>query len=477
MRFGFHGFALIVVVLSTPWLASRAWSADVLSYVDAYSDEGVQIASDIWNYAELGYLENQSSAALQQALSGAGFKVEAGVAGIPTAFVASAGAGRPVVAILAEFDALPGLSQAAVPIRSPIERQAGGHACGHHLFGAASVTAGISVSRWLAASGTPGTVRVFGTPAEEGGSGKVYMVRAGLFDDVDIVLHWHPGDRNDASPASTTSNKSGRFRFHGKAAHAASAPDRGRSALDGVEAMNYMVNLMREHVPQETRIHYVITDGGDAPNIVPETAEVYYYVRHPQAGQVLELFERVVATAEGAARGTGTHMEYEVMHGNYPVLPNDVLAERVHTNMTRVGGIRYSSEEQQFAEKIRTTLISPTVELGSEAEILPAKFRQGMGSTDVGDVSWMAPTAGFSTATWVPGTPAHSWQAVAAGGMSIGHKGMLMAARVLALTAVEVFEDEALIEAAWEELKERQGADFEYQALLGDREPPLDYRL
>jgi aminobenzoyl-glutamate utilization protein B len=449
----------------------------VLEYVDAQSEKAITLSDDIWNYAELGYLERQSTARLQGVLTEAGFEVAGGVAEIPTAFVASFGSGKPVIAILAEFDALPGLSQAAVPARSPVTENAPGQACGHHLFGAASVTAGIAVARWLEETGTQGTVRVYGTPAEEGGSGKVYMVREGLFEDVDVVLHWHPGDRNDASPASTTSNKSGRFQFHGKAAHAASAPDKGRSALDGVEAMNYMVNLMREHVPQETRLHYVITDGGDAPNIVPEFAEVYYYVRHPKAEMVKELFERVVAAAQGAARGTGTRMEYEVMHGNYPVLPNDVLAERVHANMAAVGGIAYSKDEREFADEIRTTLIAPDLALGSEAEIRPSKFRQGMGSTDVGDVSWMAPTAGFTTATWVPGTPAHSWQAVASGGMSIGHKGMLMAAKVLALTAVDLIQDKTLIKNAWQELEERQGADFEYQALLGDRKPPLDYRL
>lgn len=463
---------VVVAVVVPP-----VWPADVAEYVETQSRSAIALSDDIWSYAELGYLEQKSSQRLRAALKEAGFMVTSGVSGIPTAFAATAGAGKPVIAILAEFDALPGLSQAAVPTRAPVVENAPGHACGHHLFGAASVTAGISVARWLNETGTPGTVRVYGTPAEEGGSGKVYMVRAGLFDDVDVVLHWHPGDRNDASPASTTSNKSGRFRFHGKAAHAASAPDRGRSALDGVEAMNYMVNLMREHVPQEARMHYVITDGGDAPNIVPEFAEVYYYVRHPEATQVVALFERVVAAGEGAAQGTGTRMEYEVMHGNYPVLPNDVLAARVHANMTKVGGVQYSPGEAKFAEEIRATLISPDLPLGSEVEVRPSKFRQGMGSTDVGDVSWMAPTAGFTTATWVPGTPAHSWQAVAAGGMSIGHKGMLMAAKVLATTAVELFQDDELIAEAWKELKVRQGPDFEYEALLGDREPPLDYRL
>ena len=286
----------------------------------------------------------------------------------------------------------------------------------------------------------------------------------------------NPSDRNDASPGSSTANKSGRFQFRGAAAHAASAPDKGRSALDGVEAMNYMVNLMREHVPSDARIHYVITDGGDAPNIVPEFAEVYYYVRHPRPEQALALFERVVAAGEGAARGTGTEVSYEVMHGNYPVLPNDTLAEVFDAHLRAIGGIAYSPEEQAFAEALRRTLLAPRLALGSQREVRPFRFRQGMGSTDVGDVSWNVPTAGFRTATWVPGTPAHSWQAVAAGGMSIGHKGMMLAAKVLAVTVADLLRDRDRLRAARAELERRRGADFVYEALLGDRAPPLDYR-
>lgn len=377
----------------------------------------------------------------------------------------------------AEFDALPGLSQDATPERNPLEEDAPGHACGHHLFGAASASAGVAIARWLEESEVSGTIRVYGTPAEEGGSGKVYLTRAGLFDDVDVVLHWHPGDRNDASPSSSTSNKSGRFTFKGIAAHAAAAPDRGRSALDGVEAMNYMVNMMREHVPADTRIHYVITDGGDAPNIVPESAQVYYYVRHPQVARVLTLFERVVTAARAGAMGTGTTMTYEVMHGNYPVLPNDRLARLVYDNLVSLGGLSYTQEETLFAEQIRKTLIGEVLPLASAGEIQPFVFRQRMGSTDVGDVSWTVPTVGFGTATWVPGTPAHSWQAVASGGMSIGHKGMLLAARLLAVTAADLYQNQGIIDAATEEFHRRRGADFEYNSLLGDRDPPLDYRL
>ena len=346
--------ALLLAAGVTP--SAAAADQQVLAEVEKEREAAVAIADDIWAFAELGYLETKSSQRLRTYLSESGFDVESGVADIPTAFVATHGQGKPVIGILAEFDALPGLSQAAKPVRQPIAKGMPGHACGHHLFGAASATAGVAVARWLAATGTAGTVRVYGTPAEEGGSGKVYMVRAGLFDDVDVVLHWHPADRNDASAASSTANKSGRFRFQGIAAHAASAPERGRSALDGVEAMNFMVNLMREHIPEEARIHYVITDGGDAPNIVPESAEVYYYVRHPKLPTVKALFERVVKAAEAAALGTGTQMTYEVMHGNYPVLPNETLARLVDANLRRLGGYAYSPEERRFAEAVHRTL-------------------------------------------------------------------------------------------------------------------------
>jgi aminobenzoyl-glutamate utilization protein B len=468
--------ALVVSALMLS-VGALAREVDVAKHVDQRFERYSTLAKDIWDYAELGYLEEKSSKRLQQELKREGFKVKTRVAEIPTAFVASFGRGRPVIGILAEFDALPGLSQDAVPNRSPLVADGPGHACGHHLFGSASVAGAIAVKGWLEAGGHEGTVRLYGTPAEEGGSGKVYITRAGAFDDVDIVIHWHPSDRNRVNYRTSTANKSGRFQFHGLAAHAAAAPDRGRSALDGVEAMNYMVNMMREHVPSDARIHYVITDGGDAPNIVPEFAEVYYYVRHTDIEVAKALFERVVKAAEGAARGTGTTMDYEVMHGNYPVLPNETLARLVDAKLHQLGGFEYTRDETEFARKIRETLIGVRLELGSHREIQPMEFRRGMGSTDVGDVSWMVPTIGLGTATWVPGTPAHSWQAVAAGGMSIGFKGMALAAKAIALTAVDLFEQPEIIEAAREEFEKRRGADFEYRALLGDRDPPLDYRL
>jgi len=451
----------------------------VIKEIDQKSSFYGEIAQQIWEYAELGYLEEKSSSLLKSTLEKEGFSITSGIAEIPTAFEASFGSGSPVIGIMAEYDALPGVSQEAVPERKERTPGGNGHACGHHLFGTASVAAAISVKNWLESSGSSGTIKLFGTPAEEGGAGKVYMVRAGLFDDVDAMLHWHPGSRNAAWAASSLSNKSAKFRFYGQASHAAAAPHNGRSALDAVEAMNFMANMMREHVPSETRIHYVITSGGEAPNVVPAFAEVFYYVRHPEMQWVKDIFDRLVNVAEAAAMGTETKMEYEVIHGLYNLLPNETLSRVMHENLEKIGGVHYTEEEVAFAEAIKETLPkNAKTDINSAKSVIPFQVleRGQGGSTDVGDVSWQVPTAGLSTATWVPGTSAHTWQAVAAGGTSIGTKGMINAAKVISLTAIDIFNNPELCNQALEELNRRRGKDFIYEALLGDREPPLDYR-
>src|SRR6266850_2395074 len=304
--------AFLAVLVATVY-AQRDDRAAMLASLEAKRETYATVAKQIWAFAEVGYQEQKSSALLQQQLRAAGFQVTAGVAGIPTAFVATVGTGRPVIGIVGEFDALPGLSQEAqTAMRHAIEENAPGHGCGHNLLGTGALAAAVAVKEWLVASGQKGTLRYYGTPAEEGGSGKVYMIRAGLFSDLDVAVSWHPGDRNEASPTSSTANITAKFRFHGVAAHAAAAPDRGRSALDAVEAMDYMVNMMREHVPQETRIHYVITRGGEAPNVVPAFAEVYYYVRHPDPVEVKSTWDWVTKAAQGASMGTETRFEVEV---------------------------------------------------------------------------------------------------------------------------------------------------------------------
>jgi aminobenzoyl-glutamate utilization protein B len=448
----------------------------VLASIDQKAQTYARIAMQIWSFAEVGYQETKSSALLQEQLKSAGFTVSAGVAEIPTAFTATWGSGKPVIGIVGEFDALPGLSQAATPERQPLVPEGPGHGCGHHLFGTASTAAAIAVKDWLVATKRSGTIRFYGTPAEEGGSGKVYMLRAGLFDDVDAVVGWHPGDRNAASASSTLANVTGKFRFRGISAHASSAPDRGRSALDGVEAMDNMVNMMREHIPSDARIHYVITNGGKAPNVVPDFAEVYYYARHNDMRILNAIWDRIVNASKGAALGTDTAVELELTGAVWNVLPNNHLVGLMQKNLLRVGGFEYTPEERAFAERLRKTLDGTLPPVDSANSVLTPQGGIGSASTDLGDVSWRVPTVQLTAATWVPGTPAHSWQATAAGGTSIGVKGMLVAAKSMALTTIDLFTDPTHVQKARAEFDERRGPGFKYTTRLADRKPALDYR-
>jgi aminobenzoyl-glutamate utilization protein B len=463
----FLGFSSFVLAQKTDKI-----TANLEAKKEVYSS----IAQQIWGFAEMGYQEEKSAALLQETLIAEGFKITKGVAGIPTAFIAEYGEGLPVIAILGEYDALPGLSQEAVAEKKSAGKAAG-HACGHHLFGTASTAAAIEVKNWLKANKKKGTIRFYGCPAEEGGSGKVYLVREGLFKDVDIALHWHPSDANDANPGSALANKSAKFRFYGVASHAGMAPEKGRSALDGVEAMNMMVNMMREHIPSDTRIHYVITNGGKAPNVVPDFAEVYYYVRHGNRKVVVDIFDRVAKAAEGAALGTGTQMDYELIGGTHELLPNMTLQKMMYANLVKVGGVTYTEKEREFGNQIIQSLGIENGSVDKAAVVQPYKtLDPSFGSTDVGDVSFTVPTAGMGSATWVPGTPAHSWQAVAAGGTDIANKGMMVAAKTIALTAIDLFLNPDQIVKAKTELEEKRGKDFKYTPLLGDRKPALDYR-
>lgn len=468
-------YLILVVVFSQPAFTQKT-KQDVIKSIDGKYDQYATTAKKIWDLSEVGFQETQSSALLQQLLKDAGFNVQNNIAGMPTAFTATYGSGKPIVGILGEYDALPGVSQEAVPELKPIPGKLAGHACGHHLFGVASAAAAIAVKDWMIANKKAGTIRFYGTPAEEGGSGKVYMVRDGLFTDVDVVINWHPGAQNSAGYGSSLANKNGKFRFYGIASHAAASPERGRSALDGVEAMDNMVNMLREHVPQETRIHYVITRGGEAPNVVPAFAEVYYYVRNPKRDNVKSIWTRIEDAAKGAAMGTGTRVEVEVTGGVYDLMGNETLARVMDANLRTVGGYTYTEEEKQFATKLQETYKDQAQPLESTQVIGPLRTFDGSASTDVGDVSWVVPTVGLSTATWVPGTAAHSWQAVAAGGTSIGSKGMMVAAKTMALTAVDLFTNPVTIEESWKELRKKRGENFKYEALIGDRKPALDYR-
>lgn len=450
----------------------------ILKGIENSKSKYQEMAHEIWELAELGFLEDKSVKILSDQLTGAGFTVEHGVAGMPTSFVASYGSGKPIIGFLAEYDALPGMSQKPVPTYDPLVSGGAGHACGHHLFGTGSVAAAIAVKEWLQSSGASGTIRLYGTPAEEGGGAKIFMVREGLFDDVDAVLTWHPGAKNQAAASSTLAAASINFKFRGIASHAAAAPERGRSALDGVEAMNYMVNLMREHIPMESRIHYNIKHGGSAANIVPAYAEVGYIIRHPDVQTMQHLLERVRRAAEAAALGTDTSVEEEIEIGYYNIMVNETLSKVMHANMTKVGGVTYNAEELDFAQQIIEGFTNKDVE-PKNAEKIEDYFllEKGKGgSTDVGDISWVVPTSSLRAATWVPGTSAHSWQAVAAGGMSIGIKGMMVASKTMALSAISLMKDPAKVAEAKKEFDKRIPDGFTYECLVGDNPPPLNYR-
>ncbi|MBI1900082.1 MAG: amidohydrolase [Planctomycetia bacterium] len=467
--------SLAVVVCLLAAGPAAAQKEELSEAIDARADAAWQAALKIWQWAEPGYQEEKSSQLLATMLKEAGFEIRP-VEGIPTAFVASVGDEKPVIAILGEFDALPGLSQTAEPVRQPRPDDHNyGHACGHHLFGVASASAAIALAEQVKAGKLKATIRFYACPAEEGGAAKVFMVRDGLFDDCDVALHWHPGSSNTAGDSTNLARVAAKFRFYGKSTHAAGAPEQGRSALDAVELTNHAAEMLREHTPDFTRIHYVITSGGSAPNVVPEFAEVYYYVRHPKSQIVRDVYRRLLLCAQAGALATETKLEVEYLGGTMEFLPNNALADVALKNLRALNDLKYTAEETQFATRIQATLEKPAP-LEDVERVFDRSGSTSKGSTDVADVSWAVPTTGFTTACFVPGTAGHSWQAVAAGGTTIGRKGMLLASKVLAATAWDVAHDEKLLLAAKTEHRERL-AKQKYEPLLEKgQKPPLDYR-
>ncbi len=465
---------LMVMLVLSPALA-LAQKGALNESIERRGDETWHVARQIWQFAEPGYQEVQSAKLLADTLERAGFTIKRGVAEIPTAFVATYGEGRPIIGIMGEYDALPGLSQQAVPEQLPREGATYGHGCGHHLFGAASMSAAIAIAEQIKAGQVRGTVRFYGCPAEEGGSGKTFMVRAGLFDDCDAALHWHPSSRNSAGDGSCLARAAVKFRFKGKSAHAAGSPEQGRSALDAVELTCHAAELLREHTPDFTRIHHVITAGGGAPNVVPDFAEVFFYIRHPKAEIVKELYPRLVKCAQGAAIATETKLEELYLGGTMEIVPNDALAQVALTNLKSLNDLKYSADELQFATRLQATLTKPQP-LETLNQVFDVSTDIGKGSTDVGDVSWVVPTTGFTTACYVPGTGAHSWQAVAAGGTTIGRKGMQLAARTMAAIAWDLFHQPDTLARAKAELARHLAGRKYDPLLLPGQKPPLDYR-
>jgi len=467
------------LVLNQAATSEKNIQSGVLQTIQGLEDSSWGLAKKIWELAEPGYLEKESSRLLSENLEKHGFQIERGVAGIPTAFTATIGKGKPIIAILGEYDALPELSQEPVANRKPrMEGNGYGHACGHHLFGVACANAAIGLGEAIKQGKLQGTIRFYGCPAEEGGAAKAFMVREGLFKDVDVALHWHPGSRNSAGDSSCLARIAVKFRFHGKAAHAAGSPEKGRSALDALLLTIHAVELLREHTPEGTRLHHTITSGGGAANVVPEFSEGFFYVRHPKAEVVASLWPRLLKCAQAGALATETRLEVVPLGGTMQILPNDTLAQVTRKNLTALNNLKYTKEETEFAIRLRETFPDqniPTLE--SIREVTDVSGKTTMGSTDVGDVSWVVPTTGFQVATWVPGTPGHSWQAVACGGTTIAKQGMMLASKTLAATAMELILNPQKIQDAKKEhalrLKENQ-----FKPLLEkDQKPPLDYRL
>ena len=446
--------------------------ASVEAYLESHRRTLTDLSDLIWSTPETSLRETASSRALMDLLASEGFELQ-GVDSMPTAFVASFGRGSPVIALLGEYDALPGLSQApGIAEARPLAEGGAGHGCGHNLLGTASAAAAIAVAQAVREGKLRGTVRFYGCPAEETLVGKVFMAKAGLFDEVDCALTWHPGTTNAVWATSTQAMNSLRVRFRGTAAHAAANPEDGRSALDAVELMDVGANFLREHVPSNARIHYVITDGGDAPNVVPAHAEVWYYVRAPRRGEVEAISRRLLDVAQGAALMAGVTHEVELVTGCYDTLPNRTLGDLLQRQMEALGAPRYSSGDHELARALQATF--PVDALGRElrqlrrrglslppdcslVETVAPSYGYGewdSGSTDVGDVSHLVPTAQITTVTAPLGTPGHSWQNVVAAGSAIGHRGMLYAAHVLARSACALFEQPELIAQAKEEFRQ-----------------------
>ncbi len=441
----------------------------VVQEVDAQRATLIDLSDQIWRFAETALKETKSSKVLADYAEREGFRVTRGVAGLPTAFVAEFGQGSPVIGIMGEYDALPGISQKAQPTREALVDGAPGHGCGHNMFGTASLGAAIAIKRLVADGSLKGTIKFFGTPAEEDVGGKIYMAREGVFKGVDIMLAWHPETRTRADVASSQAIVDLAVEFKGKSAHAAADPWNGRSALDGAEAFTHGINMLREHVRPTVRMHYVM-NGGDVPNVVPEHARVWLWVRDQSRDGVEAVIARVRQIAAGAAQIAGVESTVAVQGGDYELLINQSGARLLDQNLRWLGPIAYTDAEQTFARALQRSAGVPEKGVDASVQPLEGQLPEG-GSTDVGDVSWLVPTLHVSVTTAPLGVPWHAWTVVAAGGMSIGHKGMLHAAKTLSTTMVDLMNDSAAREAVRAEFA-KQTDGFTYKAYIPEGPPP-----
>jgi aminobenzoyl-glutamate utilization protein B len=474
MQYVFLIAAMLAATLSYPQAPKLSPNKKaVIQSVEGRSAKLVEISNHIWAYAEVAFQEARSHKLLADYAEANGFKVERGVAEIPTAFVATYGSGKPVIGILGEFDALPGLSQKALPTKDPLEEGKPGHGCGHNLYGTASLGAAIVVKELIEQGKLKGTIKFFGTPAEEKFFGKLWMARAGLFNDLDVCMDWHPAEFTKAAAQSSLALVDFLVEFTGQAAHASADPWNGRSGSDALELYTTGINYYREHIQPTVRIHYHIQDGGQVVNVVPDYARLWVRVRDTNREGMNLVYERVKAMAEGAAIMANVEYRVSLVSGVYEILVNRTGAEYVQKNLELLGPITYTEQETAFAKKIQESTGKPQVGLYSKVEPLEATLENpGGGSTDVGDVSWIVPVVRLDAATAPIGTPWHSWAVVACGGMSIGHKGMLHTSKILAMTMIDLFEDPKKVEAVKAEFRQRKG-DHKYSGLIPPGPPPL----
>lgn len=459
---------LIAALVVVPHLADKQAAATT---IDRRATELTALSDEVWAYAETALKETRSSKALADYAEKSGFRVTRGVAGMPTAFVAEFGSGRPVIGIMGEFDALPGISQKAQPSKEALHPGAAGHGCGHNLFGVGSLAAAIAVKDLIAANRLRGTVKFFGTPAEEAVGGKIYMLRDGVMDGVDVMLAWHPADSTEAETKSSQALIDLEVVFRGQAAHAAYDPWNGRSAVDGLELFTHGVNLMREHIKPTARMHYVIKEGGDVPNVVPENARVWLWLRDLEMPSVEEMLARVRKIAEGAALGAGVQSAVIIKGGDWNMNVNMAGQKLMHSNLVWLGPLQFTPEEQQFAKTIQRE--TKVAEKGLSGSIKPFDDNPGPaegGSTDVGDVSWKIPTVTLSVTTAPEAAPWHGWPVVACGGMSIGHKGMLYAAKALAATMIDLYKTPAAVDTIKREFVE-DTKDSKFHPYIPDGPP------
>ncbi len=451
----------------------NASKKSVLTSIEQHQTKLIQISDSIWALAETAFEEDDSARILADYAEANGFIVDRGVAGMPTAFVATYGSGKPVISVLGEFDALPGISQKAQPTKSPLNEGAAGHGCGHNLFGTASLGAAIAVKELIEAGKLKGTVKFFGTPSEEKYFGKIWMVKAGLWDDVDVNLSWHPSATTEADVQSTLALVDFKVEFFGQAAHASADPWNGRSASDALELYTAGINYYREHIKPTVRIHYHIQDGGQVVNVVPDYSRLWVRVRDTKRSGMMPVYERVMAMAEGAAILANVDYKISLISGIYEVLVNRAGGEIMQKNLELLGPISYTEDEMVFGRKIQEETGKPQVGMDSSISPLEAtKENPGGGSTDVGDVSWNVPNINLGVTVAPKDTPWHSWAVVACGGMSIGHKGMLQAAKALGMTMTDLFENPKLVEKVKAEYIERKGNE-KYEAIVPEGPPPI----